>query len=98
MRTIRQILLTEYIGAILIAVLISDAFSALITTSVAQISYYVRFRQDPYVSTHRFSTTYSLFDASVRIALYLLVAYLIARWLYPGKSSTGEHDAQAGAK
>jgi hypothetical protein len=98
MDTIRRILLTEYIGAILIAVLVADAFSALITTAVAQISYYARLRHDPYFSTHRFSTTYSLFEASARIALYLLVAYLIARWLYPAKSSTAVHNEQAGAQ
>ena len=96
MRMIRQILLTEYIGAILVAVLVADAFSALITTTVAQISYYARYRHDPYISTHRFSTTYSLLDAFSRIALYLITAYLIARWLYPAKSASSSGTESGG--
>jgi hypothetical protein len=85
MRTIREILLTEYIGAILVAVLVADAFSALITTAVAQISLHVQLRHNPMLDTHRLSTTYSLLDALARIALYLISAYLVARWLYPAK-------------
>jgi hypothetical protein len=41
MRAIREILLTEYIGAIVVAVLVADAFTALITTVVAQITYHL---------------------------------------------------------
>ncbi len=85
MRAIREILLTEYIGAILVAVLVADAFSTLITTVVAQISLHERLRQNPMLDTHRLSTTYSLLDAFSRIALYLISAYLLARWLYPAK-------------
>jgi len=85
MRTIREILLTEYIGAILVAVLVADAFSALITTAVAQISLHVQLRHNPMLDTHRLSSTYSLLDALSKIALYLISAYLVARWLYPAK-------------
>jgi len=96
MRTIREILLTEYIGAILVAVLIADAFSALITTVVAQISLHVQLRHNPTLDLHRFSSTYSVLDALSRIALYLISAYLIARWLYPAKppSPEGAESAQ----
>jgi hypothetical protein len=85
MRTIREILLTEYVGAILVAVLVADAFSALITTAVSQIYFQVQLRHNPMLATHRMSTTYSLLDALSRVALYLISAYLIARWLYPAK-------------
>jgi hypothetical protein len=85
MRTIREILLTEYIGAILVAVLVSDAFSALITTAVAQISYHVRFAHSAVADRYRPSITWSLLDALSRIALYLISAYLVARWLYPAR-------------
>jgi hypothetical protein len=93
MRTIREILLTEYIGAIVVAVLVADAFSALITTVVAQISLHAQLRHNPMLDTHRLSTTYSLLDAFSRIALYLISAYLIARWLYPVKSILSSSDA-----
>jgi len=92
MRTIREILLTEYIGAILIAVLIADAFSALISTTVGQILSNVQFR--PALNIHRLSTTYSVLSALVRTALFLIAAYLIARWLYPAKATEMPQDAK----
>jgi len=94
MRIIRQILLTEYIGAILVAVLIADAFSALITTAIAQVSLRAQLRHNPTLDLHRFSSTYSLLDSFSRIALYLISAYLIARWLYPAKpDSSGRRES-----
>jgi ABC-type sulfate transport system permease component len=87
MRVIREILLTEYIGAILVAVLIADAFSAFISTAAGQLSYYLHFgRHAPVLNGHGFSTTYSLLGALTRVVLFLVSAYLIARWLYPGKN------------
>ncbi len=85
MRKIREILLTEYIGAILVAVLIADAFVELITVAVAQISYYARFPGHVAIESVRLSTTYSLLSAIIRISLLLISAYLIARWLYPSE-------------
>jgi len=96
MRTIRQILLTEYIGAILVAVLIADACSSLITTVVAQVSLRVQLRQNPTLDLHRLSTTYSVLDSFSRIALYLITAYLIARWLYPAKSESSSGTESGG--
>lgn len=87
MGLIRKILLTEYIGAIVVAVLVTDAFSTLITTAVAQISLHAALRHNPMLETRRLSTTYSLLDALCRIALYLASAYLLARWLYPADRS-----------
>jgi len=95
MRTIREILLTEYIGAILVAVLVADALSTLITTVVAQISLRVELRRNPTLDLHRLSTTYSLLDSFSRIALYLISAYLIARWLYPGKPTESPRAAES---
>jgi len=87
MRVIREILLTEYIGAILVAVLIADAFSALISTAGGQLSYYIQFgRHAASLNAHGFSTTYSVLGALTRIILFLASAYLIARWLYPADS------------
>jgi hypothetical protein len=91
MRTIRQILLTEYIGAILVAVLVADSFSSLFTTVVAQISYHLYFAEHNIPREgHRLSTTYSLLETLTRVALYLISAYLLAQWLYPAKTEVAE--------
>ena len=83
MRVIREILVTEYIGAIVVAVLVSDAVAAIITTAVAQVSYYVQFGHNAIADSHRLSTPYTALGALSRVALYLGSAYLLARWLYP---------------
>jgi hypothetical protein len=90
MQTIRQILLTEYIGAILVAVLIADAFSAVISTAVGEISFYLRVARHAIPpNVLRFSNTYSTLGALTRAALYLAAAYFIWRWLYSsGNPST----------
>jgi hypothetical protein len=89
MRTIRQILLTEYIGAIVVAVLIADSFSALFMTVAEQISYHVYFAEHNLPRAgHRLSITYSILSTGTRIALYLITAYLLARWLYPAKAQS----------
>ena len=96
MRTIRQILLTEYIGAILIAVLVADVFNALVTQTVTQISYHFYLAQRFGVrESHMFSPAYSALQALARIALYLAVACLLARWLYPANQTSVTGDAES---
>jgi hypothetical protein len=86
MRIIKEILLTEYIGAILVAVLIADAFSSLVTTLIAQLTFHLRF---PGVVPpgYGLSMTFSIADTAGRIALYLGIAYLLTLWMYKGKWS-----------
>jgi len=96
MRTIREILLTEYIGAILIAVLIADAFSAIITTVVGQISYHVQFAYATLGDAHRPSTSFLILGAITRSALYLISANVIARWLYPPRPDSAGSTESAG--
>lgn len=95
MRAIREILLTEYIGAILVGVLIADAASTLVVTGVGQVSRYIQSRHNPLLNSRGFSATYSLLDGVVRTALYLLVAYLIARWLYPATTTQSQESGQS---
>jgi hypothetical protein len=94
MRTIRRILLTEYIGAIVIAVLIADACSAMFTTAVEQITYHLYFSKLDISQSHRLSTTYSVLGTSTRVALYLISAYLLVQWLYPAKTSAVAQGAE----
>jgi hypothetical protein len=86
MRTIRQILLTEYIGAIVVAALVADSLSTLFTTVVAQVSFHLHNPPIDSRGLHGLSTTYSVVEALTRAALYLISAYLLARWLYPAKT------------
>jgi len=85
MRTIREILLTGYIGAILVALLVVDAIGTLIGAVVKVVSYhiYASGHDAAILDAHRMSTAYSLLETSTRIGLFLLTAFLIARWLYP---------------
>ena len=100
MRTIRQILQTEYIGAIVVAVLIADACSALFTAAVEQISYHFYFAENNMPRAGRLSITYSVLATLTRVALYLISAYLLARWLYPAKTGIAGHgtESQEGQK
>jgi ABC-type Fe3+ transport system permease subunit len=92
-RTIRQILRTEYIGAILIALLVSDAVGALFTALTQQISYYSYFGPHHLPETpYRASHWNSMLMAVLRIVLYLASAYVLARWLYGSNAVALEDD------
>ena len=84
-KTIRQILLTEYIGAILIALLGWEASIVLISTLLRDLlSYCYRSRSRGVLGDTPSSFTWDgLVFSVVSAALYLLLAYLLARWLYP---------------
>lgn len=94
MRTIRQILLTEYIGAIVAAVLIADACSALLTTAVAQVAYHLHHPPIDSRGPHGLSSTYSVLETLTRVALYLISAYLLARWLYPANTELAQRGGE----
>ena len=95
MNRVREILLTEYIGAILIALLISDAVVRVITLLGGRLYYvFVLARYLP-ESRHEPPFSYSILTAITEIALYLGSAYLLARWLYGSKRGVGPEGAQA---
>ena len=77
MNKIREILLTEYIGAILVAMLFWGAIAALITLLVGQIYWHVAF-----AGRYHESLGHSILTTLVKMLLYLGSAYLLARWLY----------------
>jgi hypothetical protein len=86
---LREILLTQYIGSILVALLVWQAAIEVITTAV---------RTGFWCSSHRPTTSVfggssrapfpwdNLIFSAVTVALYLLAAYGLARWLYPSAS------------
>jgi hypothetical protein len=85
-----------------VAVLVADAFTTLITSAVAEISYYMQFGHSTVFDAHRLSTSDSLLAALAalaaltRVALYLISAYMVAHWLYTqsrpirGRPKTGK--------
>jgi hypothetical protein len=80
MNKIREILLTEYIGAILVALLVSDAIVALVTLLVGQIYWHVSFG-----GRYHESLGHSILTTLVKMLLYSASAYILARWLYGAK-------------
>ncbi|HLM83261.1 MAG TPA: hypothetical protein VK302_21860 [Terriglobales bacterium] len=85
MNKIREILLTEYIGAILVALLIADAIIALIALLVGQISYHLFFARQYAGRIPTESQSHSILTALEKMLLYLASAYMLARWLYGAK-------------
>jgi len=80
MNKIREILLTEYIGAILVALLCWGAITALIALLVGQIYWHVAL-----AGRYHESLGHSILTTLVEMLLYLASAYMLARWLYGAK-------------
>jgi hypothetical protein len=100
MRRLRAILLTDYIGAILIALLATQAIIVFFTALVQQISYYTHFAEHSLTGpAFRSSHWEPVLTSLVRIVLYLLTAYLLVRWLYgsgpAGSATTNNTSSQA---
>ena len=100
MRAIREILLTEYIGAILVALLAADAVGTLINGVVKIVSHHIYASKLDVatIDAHRKSTAYSILETTTRIGLFLLSAYLIVRWLYPENLTASTRRAEDGDK
>lgn len=82
---LREILLTEYIGSILIALLLWNALTEFVTRVSRIVSWIFNHRHQESVlgiwSTTPFAWDRLLFSA-VTIALYLGTGYALAKWLY----------------
>ena len=84
MNRIREILLTEYIGAILVALLVSDAIIALIALLAGQIFYHA-FLASQAGRIPAESQLHSILTTLVKMVLYLATACILVRWLYGAK-------------
>jgi hypothetical protein len=85
---LREILLTHYIGSILVALLCWEAVIVVIQNVLRAVFWVVNDQR-----THSaFETSHPSFPwdnivfSAVTVALYVLVAYWLARWLYPANS------------
>ena len=93
---LREIFVRQYIGAILIALLVYQSGLELITR-IARIVYW-RLTTRPSVLVPSKSSSFpweNLVFSVVSIALYLLVAYLLVRWLYGKDVSPGQEQPEA---
>jgi len=87
---IREILLTQYIGAILTALLACQAIIVVIAAVIRDGLWYIgQRRAQSVLEGSRVSFPWeNMISTLVTAALYVLTAYLLARWLYPGMPST----------
>jgi ABC-type spermidine/putrescine transport system permease subunit I len=83
---LREILLTQYIGSILIALLVCQAVVEVITTVARTGLWLSNQHQTKSVFGGSSSIPFrwnSFIFAAATVALYLLTAYGLARWLFP---------------
>jgi len=83
---IRELLLTQYIGAIVIGLVISQAITSFVMAILVPATFYLAERSAPR-SVFGFSEPQPfnwdrLVLNLIGVALYLAVAYLLLRWLY----------------
>ena len=93
---LREVLLTQYIGAFLIALLIWQA-AVEVVTRIVRIGYWFYYTPHPSMfveySREQFHWD-SVVLSIVRGALYLLVAYALGRWLYTPEPLRGSNEPE----
>jgi len=91
---LREILLTQYIGSILVALLVWQAVIEVITTIVRTGFWFSNHRHTESVfggsSRSPFPWDNLIFSA-VTVAPYLLTAYGLARWLFPAAAPPAQN-------
>jgi H+/Cl- antiporter ClcA len=85
MRRIREILLTQYIGAIVIGMLLAQALTGLVSLLVQPVIWYQQVRESHSVMDRGLPPFpwSKLLPLAITIALYVIVSYLLVTWLYP---------------
>ena len=86
MHRIRELLLTQYIGAIVIGLVLSQAIISFVTAVLVPAAWYLAERSAPrsvlgFSSPQPFNWDRFLLNL-IAVALYVLVAYSLLRWLY----------------
>jgi hypothetical protein len=94
LKKLREILLTRNIGSILIALLAWQVMIEIVSTLVRiGFWFFTKLRSQSVSEPPGIPFEWNrLIVSIVTLALYLLAAYLIARWLYPG---VGRAEAEA---
>jgi H+/Cl- antiporter ClcA len=86
---LREILRTQYIGSILIALIAGNAVATLTTSFVRNIFWVINDQRTRSVlgSSHPPFPWDNLIYSASTVLLYLLIAYSLARWLYPAAAT-----------
>jgi hypothetical protein len=79
---LREIFVQQYIGAMLIALLVWQSGVELITRIARIVYWYLNARRSVLAPSHYGFPWENLVFSVISIALYLMTAYLLARWLY----------------
>jgi len=85
-RRIRELLLAQYIGAIVIGLVLSQAITSFVTAVLVPAAWYLAERSAPrsvfgFSSPQPFNWDRFVLNL-IGVGLYLSVAYLLLRWLY----------------
>jgi hypothetical protein len=94
---LREILLTQYIGSILVALLAWQAALEIITTAVQAGFWFSNHRHTESVFEGSPGAPFpweTLAFSAVTVALYLATAYGLARWLYPVASPEAQAETE----
>ena len=86
---IREIFLTQYIGAIVIGMLVSQALMNAISLLMEPLVWYeqTHARQSVMNTSQSFPWS-NLLRPAITIALYVVVSYALLSWLYPPQRSS----------
>jgi len=100
MERIREILLTQYIGAIVIAMLLTEALGGVVSVLVEPVIWYqqasrLRSAMEPGLKPFPWS---DLLPLGIRILLYAFVAYLLLSWLYRNERTSPADEEENLAK
>ena len=84
MRRIREIFLTQYIGAIVIGMLVVQAIAGFISLLMQPVIWYTQVRESRSIMQSALPAFpwSKLLPSAITIVLYVVVSYLLFAWLY----------------
>jgi predicted Kef-type K+ transport protein len=90
MRRIREIFLTQYIGAIVIGMLVVQAIAGVISLLMQPLIWYTQARESRSImqSVLPLFPWSQLLPPVITVALYVVVSYLLFAWLYQTEEKT----------
>jgi hypothetical protein len=94
---LREILLTQYIGSILVALIACNAVITLTTSFVRDVFWVINDQRTQSVlgSSHPPFPWDDLVYSAATISLYLLIAYSLARWLFAAAAVAADQGGEA---
>jgi hypothetical protein len=91
---LREIFVGQYIGAILIALLVWQAGVELVTRFARIVFWYINARRSVLAPSREAFPWEHLVFSAVAIALYLLITYALVRWLYGGNTALSQTQSE----